>query len=258
METLQHFITTGVFAFILTFVRVGTALMIMPGLGDSFTPQNVRLHLALALALVMAPVVAPHMPDPIPGTTMLLSLIVMEFIIGMFIGTVARILMAALDTAGMIMSMQSGLGNAQLFNPAFSTQGSILGAFLSVMGMVLVFSTNLHHLLIMGVADSYNMFPVGSLPDVGGMANMIGQAISASFRIGVQVTATFIVVGLMIYIGMGVLSRLMPQIQVFMIAIPVQILISLMTLALILSAGMLFWLHQFEEGMVFFLMSSGG
>ena len=258
METLQNFITTGVFAFILTFVRVGTAFMIMPGLGGSFTPQNVRLHLSLALALVMAPIVSVYMPNPIPGTVMLLSLIVMEFIIGVFIGTVARILMAALDTAGMIMSMQSGLGNAQLFNPAFSTQGSILGAFLSVMGMVLIFSTNLHHLLIMGVADSYRMFPVGGLPDVGSMADLMAQAVDASFRIGLQVSAPFIVVGLMIYIGMGVLSRLMPQIQVFMVALPIQILVSLMTLALILSAGMLFWLRQFEEGMVFFLMASGG
>lgn len=258
MDTIQNFITTGVFAFILTFVRMGTALMIMPGIGDSFTPQNVRLHIAVGLSFVMAPIVATYLPSPIPGTIVFFSLIVMEFVIGLFIGTVARILMAALDTAGMIMSMQSGLGNAQLFNPAFSTQGSILGAFLSVMGMVLVFSTNLHHLLIMGVVDSYQMFPIGTLPDVGGMADMIARTVSYSFLVGVQIAGPFIVVGLIIYIGMGVLSRLMPQIQVFMVALPLQIYISFLTLALIVSACMLFWAHKFEEGMVFFLMSSGG
>jgi len=253
---LEEFLVEGVFAFILTFVRIGAAITIMPGVGDSFTPANIRLYIALGLSLTLAPIVAPMLPDPIPPAATLLVLIVMEFIIGLFIGTIARILIIALDTAGMVISLASGLGNAQLFNPAFSTQGSLVGAFLSVTGVVLIFATNLHHLLFFGLMDSYNMFPIGAIPDSGDMAEMVAVTLSKSFMVGVQIASPFLIVSMLLYIGMGVLTRLMPQIQVFLLALPMQILLALVTFSFVLSTGMLFWLHKFEESMVFFL--SGG
>ena len=258
MGPLQEFIASGVFAFILTFVRVGTAATIMPGIGDSFTPQNIRLYIALGFSVVMAPLVVPYLPSPIPEGAAMAALIVMEFIIGLFIGTIARILMMALDTAGMIISFQSGLGNAQLFNPAMSTQGSLFGSFLSVTAVLILISTNLHHLLFMGLVDSYQMFPPGQMPNTGSMADLVAQAVGQSFMVGMQIAAPFIIVGMVMYIGMGVLTRLMPQMQVFMIAIPVQIWLALMTLSIVLSAAMLYWAHSFEEGMVYFLKVSGG
>lgn len=258
METLEHFLTAGVFAFILTFVRIGTAITIMPGVGDSFTPQTIRLYIALGLSLVLAPLVAPLMPAVIPGGAALFILIIMEFIIGLFIGTMARVFMMALDTAGMIISMQSGLGNAQLFNPAFSSQGSLVGAFLSVTGVIVLMATNMHYMLFYGLVESYKIFPVGTFPLAGNMAEMMASAVGASFLVGVQIAAPFIIVGMLIYIGMGILSRLMPQVQVFMLAVPLQIVILLLTLAIVLSAGMLFWVGRFEEGMMYILSAGGG
>lgn len=186
-------------------------------------------------------------------TSVLFALIAMEFIIGIFIGTIARVLMVALDTAGMLISMMSGLGNAQIFNPAFATQGSLIGALLSVTGVLLLFATNMHHLLFYGLVGSYELFPVGAVPDAGSMAEMMARAVARSFMIGAQISAPFIVVSLLVYIGMGVLTRLMPQIQVFLLALPLQIILSLVTLALIVSAGLMFWVAEFEKGMVFFL-----
>lgn len=252
MTFLEEYLVSGVFAFILTFVRIGTTITIMPGVGDSFVPQQIKLYIALGLSLVLAPVVAPYMPNPVPTTIILFSLIAMEFVIGLFIGTIARIFMAALDTAGMIISMMSGLGNAQVFNPGFSTQGSLIGAMLSVTGVLLLFATNMHSLLFFGLVGSYEMFPVGGLPDTGSMAEMMARAVAGSFLIGVQIASPFIVIGLLIYIGMGVLTRLMPQIQVFMVMMPMQILLSFVTLSLIVSAGLLFWVRRFEDHMMFF------
>lgn len=254
---LEQFVTTGVFAFILTFVRIGAAVTIMPGVGDSFTPANIRLYIALGLSLVLAPMVAPYLPSPVPTTAVLFVMIVIEFIIGLFIGTVARILMAALDTAGMAISVSSGLGNAQLFNPATAGQGSLVGAMLSVTGVVLLFATNLHHLLFFGLMESYEMFPVGTIPDTGSMAELLTRAVSASFMIGIQIAMPFMVVALLLYIGMGVLTRLMPQIQVFLLALPLQIMLALITLSLVISSGLLFWLTKFEDGMVFFFSAGG-
>lgn len=256
MSFLEQFLVQGVFAFILTFVRIGAAVTIMPGVGDTFTPQHIRLYIALGLSLVLSPLVMQHLPSPVPATGVLFALITMEFIIGLFIGTIARVLIVALDTAGMVISMMSGLGNAQVFNPAFATQGSLIGALLSVTGVLLLFATNMHHLLFYGLVGSYELFPVGAVPDAGSMAEMMARAVARSFLIGVQISAPFIVVSLLIYIGMGVLSRLMPQIQVFLLAVPLQIILSFITLALVISAGMMFWVGEFEKGMVFFL--SGG
>lgn len=251
--SLNDFLVSGVFTFILVFVRFGTAFMIMPGIGDSFVSNRVRLLMALAITFALFPVLQPLMPDAGMSTFALLTLIIMEFIIGLFFGTVARIFMTALDTAGMVISIQSGLGNAQLFNPNLATQGSLMGAFMSVTGVVLIFATNLHHLLIMGVFESYQLFPVGAIPDAGSMADLMTRAVQASFTVGVKMAAPFIVITLLIYTGMGVLARLMPQVQVFLIALPIQILLALIMLTLILAAAFSFWLGQFEQGMIFFL-----
>jgi flagellar biosynthetic protein FliR len=253
---LEQFLATTVLAFILTFVRMGTAIMIMPGLGDSFVPERVRLFIALALSFVLFPLTMKYMPAQMPGTFVLFTLIVMEFIVGLFFGTIARVFMTALDTAGMVISTQSGLGNAQVFNPSLAMQGSLIGAFLSVTGVLILFATDLHHLLIAGLLESYELFPVGAIPDTGSMAELLARTVSSSFAIGVKIGAPFIVLTMLIYVGMGVLSRLMPQIQVFLLALPLQILLSILTMMLVLSSIFMYWAVQFEEGMVFFLKSA--
>lgn len=253
--SIQEFLTTGVFTFIVIFVRLGSAIMIMPGVGDSFISARVRLLFALGLSLALSPLLGKYMPYPLPGTVALFVLIMMEFMIGVFFGTIARIFMIALDVAGMVTSMQSGLGSAQLFNPTLATQGSLIGAFFSVTGVTFLFATNLHHLLFMGLVESYEFFPVGNIPDTGSMAEFMSMALSASFSIGVKMATPFIVITLLIYAGMGVLTRLMPQVQVFMIALPLQIIVSLVTMAAVISGIYLFWSSEFENGISFFLTS---
>lgn len=257
MQSIEEFLISGIFTFLLIFTRLGTAMMIMPVFGDSFVPSNIRLLMVLAFSFVLTPVIQPYMPADVPSFPVLFSLIIMEFVAGLFVGTIARVFMIALDVAGMLISTTSGLANAQVFNPTLATQGSIVGAFLSVTGVVLLFVTNLHHMLIYGLVESYEMFPVGGVPDSGSMAQLMTRALSASFMVGFEIAMPFIVMAMMLYIGMGVLTRLMPQVQVFILALPVQILISLIILGMVLSSVMLFWMTKFEEGMTYFLSQAG-
>ena len=254
---LEAFLANGVMAFMLTFTRIGTAAMIMPGIGDSFISTRIRLHVALALSFVLLPIIMPFIPSPMPSTIVLISYIAMELVIGLMIGTVARIFMTALDTAGMVIASQSGLANAQVFNPMLATQGSIIGAFLSMTGAVLIFVTNLHHMLIMGLVESYHMFPMGVMPDTGSMAELITKAVAASFIIGVKLATPFIVVTFLVYVGMGVLTRLMPQIQVFLVVLPLQILIAVTLLGLVAAALFNHWLEHYQSAL-FFFFSNGG
>ena len=246
--------TTGVFAFMLVFVRIGTVLMLMPGLGDMFTPSNVRLVIALALSLVIAPFVTQFVPNPIPEASKLVLLLGAEFIIGILIGTMARILIAALDVAGMVISLSTGLGNAQLFIPTMASQGSLIGAVLTMTGVVLLFVTNLHHLILAGLVNSYYTFPIGLLPAPEGMAMIISKAIAVTFTTGIQIAAPFIIIGMLIYIIMGILARLMPQVQVFLLVLPLQIMLGFTTLFLGIGVMMMLWSDRFEDGMTYIFL----
>lgn len=257
-SNLEEFLTLNVFAFALTFVRMGSAIMIMPGVGDSFAPARIRLHFAVAFSLVMFPLTMPYVPNPLPNTIGIFSLVMLEFLIGIFFGSIARIFMMALDTAGMTISISSGLANAQLFNPTLATQGSLVGAFLTVTGIVLLFALNLHHLLFAGIVESYKMFPIGALPDTGSMAELIAKATSAAFAVGIKIAAPFLVMSILLYTLMGVLSRLMPQVQVLQVALPLQLLLSIVVLSMFLSGAYLFWAQEFETAITFFLRSAGG
>lgn len=255
MESLlQQLVVGQVYAFMLVFVRVGTAMMIMPGIGDGFVPEKVRLLFALAFSTIITPVLAPTLPEFSVAGPQFLLLLVGEFIMGMFIGSIARIFMAALDTAGMLMSMQIGLANAQIFNPAFATQGSIMGAFLSITGALLLFATNLHHVLLSAIVDSYQTFPPGSVNSAmsGDMAQAVSTAVTRAFAIGFHLSMPFIIVTTMIYVAMGVLARLMPQLQVFLLSMPLQIIVGLITFIIAISAGMLYWLGEYQSALGLF------
>jgi len=253
--SLEEFLTTGVFAFMLVFVRFGTAIMIMPGIGDTFVPERIRLLIGLAISFAVFPILMPFLPKTVPSTMALLVMLSTELVVGILIGSMARIVMTALDTGGMIISFSSGLANAQLFNPGLAAQGSLVGAFLSITGVTVLFSLNLHHLLIMGLLGSYELFPLGVMPDEGSMAEIVARTVGMAFISGFQIASPFVVTVLLLYVGMGVLTRVMPQIQVFILMLPLQIVLSWITMIFVIGAIYAHWSGQFEEAMVFFLSS---
>lgn len=244
---LQQLVVSNVYAFLLIFMRFGVALMIMPGIGDSFVTPTIRLLFGLALSFVLMPVLATNLPV-IPHTTMgIVGLLVTEALIGIFIGTVMRMLVSALDTAGTLVSMQTGLSNATLFNPTTENQTAIISAVYSSLGVTLIFATDVHHHMLAAVVDSYRLFPaVGKLPDFGSMSEVLGKTATLAFKIGVQLSIPFLVVGTLVQVGLGMISRLMPQLQIFFIAMPAQIFLSLILLVVVLTASVMYWLNGYE------------
>jgi flagellar biosynthetic protein FliR len=109
-------------------------------------------------------------------------------------------------------------------------------------------------MLIFGMVDSYNSFPVGSIPLVEGMAQTVTQAVNDSFAIGFTLSVPFMIVSLFLYIAMGVLGRLMPQIQVFILALPLQIMLGYLVFITVMSTVFLYWLTQYDEAIQMFFM----
>ncbi|MBV9859262.1 MAG: flagellar type III secretion system protein FliR [Alphaproteobacteria bacterium] len=236
-----------VFAPLLVFVRLGTMLMLLPGFGEVYVPQRYRLLLGLLLALMVAPVLAPALPKLPADPAALTALLFAEIVIGAFLGSIARFLLFALDTAGTIISMQLGLSAAQVFNPMMAQQTTLPGAFLMAAGAMVVFATDAHHLMLRAAVDSYAVFAAGQLPPWGELSDAIAHGAASSFRLGVELAAPFLVVGTVFFAAIGVLSKLVPQLHIFFVAMPLQILGGLAVLSLTLAAMMGWFLERFAE-----------
>lgn len=240
------------FAFILVFSRIGSAVMLLPGIGDNYVFARIRLSLALALTLVMYPLVRGELPAMPNSVMALLFLIAGEVIIGLFFGGASRLLVSCLHIGGVVIAFQSSLAFAQTVDPNQGTQGAVVSALMTITGIVLIFVSGLHMLLFIGIRDSYIMFPAGQAPPVDDFAQLVVKLVASSFEVGLKMAAPFIIYGLIFYIGLGALQRLIPQVQLFFIAIPAQMMMAFLMLVLVLSSSMLVFLGFFEENVVLF------
>jgi flagellar biosynthetic protein FliR len=244
---LEEIIQADLFAFFLVFTRVGAAMTLMPGFGESYMSPRFRLMIALGIALVVTPIVSATLPA-LPASPFELFLVLGgEMVIGLFLGAIARILFAALQSAGMVIAYEAGMANAFVTDPTAASQGALFGAFLGVLGVVVIFETGLHYHMLSAVVDSYTLFAPGQLPPLDDYANTIARVFADSFELAIRIAAPFIVVALTFYLGLGLLGRLMPQIHVFFIALPLQIMLGFIVLALTVVAGMTWFLGTFEE-----------
>jgi flagellar biosynthesis protein FliR len=236
-----------IWAVALLFARSGAMLMLLPGFGETMVPPRIRLAFALALAVCIAPSLDGRMPAPADTVFGMAGQVITEVLIGVLLGGAARMLMAAVATAGQIIGLELGLSFAQTADPTMNQSGQLVAVFMSVLAMTLIFATDLHHMFLLGVAGSYEILAPGAPAPIADAAQMALGAASSSFRVGFQMTMPLIAAGLLFRVGMGVLSRLIPTIQVFFVALPLQMMGGFVVFALGLSAGMLIWLDSLQQ-----------
>ena len=232
-------------AFMLVFARVGAMVMLLPGLGESNIPVNIKLAIALLLTLVILPLHRDAYHIDMGSLTPLLILMMHEIVIGIVLGATARVTLAALQVAGSVIAQQMGLGFVTAIDPTQGQQGLLIGNFLSLLGITLLFATDTHHLVIAALSDSYAIFSPGETLNSGDVAALATRAFAAAFKIGLQLSAPFLVFGLVFNMGLGVLARLMPQMQVYFVGVPLSIIAGFLILALIITALMGTFLDYF-------------
>jgi flagellar biosynthetic protein FliR len=225
-------------AFLLMFARVGAMVMLLPGLGELSLPPRVRLTIALMLTAVLFPLQRSAFTLDLASLPPVLLLLGQELLIGIFLGLTARLTISALQVAGAVVAQQLGLGFVTAVDPTQGQQGVMVGNFLAVLGLTLIFATDLHHLVIAALNDSYRLFRPGDMPLAGDAAALVTRIAAAAFRVGVQLAAPFLVFGLLFNLGLGVLSRLMPQMQVFFVGLPLSILAGFVILLLVIGVMM--------------------
>lgn len=236
-----------VFAAGLVFARMGAVVMVLPGLGEAFIPPRIRLAFALSLALMMFPVVSKGAP-PIPGDAGALGLaVIKEVMIGLMIGGILRLFMNSLAAAGETVSLATTLSFAQTANPMQAQPTASLGTFLGIIGMVLIFTTDLHHLFIAAVVKSYELFPYGRNMPVADAGQLAVQTVSKSFALGIQLSAPVLAFSLIFNVATGLVARVMPQFQVFFVASPAAVLLGLSVFALTIGVIGMVWVDHYRD-----------
>jgi flagellar biosynthesis protein FliR len=226
--------------FVLTFARIGAMVMLMPGYGEQFVPRRLRLVLALSLALLMMPLVRDSFGQLPRDIGPLLLLLGAEVMTGLAIGLCVRLVTGTMATAGTVIAQQIGLGFVTQVDPTQGGQSVLLANFLTLLGIMAVFAFDLHHLALAAVHDSYRLFRPGEAAPVGDFARLALQTFAGSFALAMQIAAPFLVVGTVFQVALGVLSRLMPQLQIMFIAMPAQLAGGFLLVAALL-ATMLGW-----------------
>jgi len=231
--------------FMLVFARIGAIVMLLPGLGETNIPVRIKLAIALLLTLIILPLHRAAYHVDMDTLAPLLVLMIHEILIGVVLGATARVTLGALQVAGSVIAQQMGLGFVTAVDPTQGQQGLLIGNFLTLLGLALLFATDSHHLVIAALDESYAVFSPGEMMPSGDVAALATRAFASAFRIGMQLSAPFLVFGLVFNIGLGVLARLMPQMQVYFVAVPLAILAGFLIFGFVISAMMGTFLDYF-------------
>jgi flagellar biosynthetic protein FliR len=236
-----------VYAAGLIFARIGAMVMLIPGIGETSVPPRVRLSFALLLSLMLYPVVSGTLQPVPPNTAGVVGGVLKEIITGLMIGTILRMFVSSLAVTGEIISMQTTLSFAQTANPMQAAPSTSLGTLLGTIGVLLVMTTDLHHMFLSAIVNSYHVFPVVKPLNTADAAQLAIQTVGKSFALGLQLSAPVVVFSLVFNIATGLVGRVMPQFQIFFVATPLMVLFGLSIFALSLGAVGTVWVNHYRD-----------
>lgn len=245
---MEHYATAQqVYAAGLIFARLGAFVMLIPGLGETFVPARVRMAFAFLFALLLFPLIGQTVPAVPVAVSGVAGAVIREILIGLMMGAILRMFMLSLAAAGEIVSIQTTLAFAQTANPTQAQPSTSLGTFLGLLGVLLVMTTDLHHLFIAAIVKSYAIFPFTRAVPVADAGQLAIQTMSRAFALGVQLSAPVLVFSLVFTVATGLVARVMPQFQVFFAAAPLQVLLGLSVFALSIGAVGMVWVDRYRD-----------
>ena len=229
-----------IFGLSLLLCRVSAAVMMVPGWGEIDTPRMVRAGLAVSFTLLLYPPLAAQMPAQ-SGPAENIGMMAAELAAGGLLGWLARLVALALPFAGQLISMQMGLSSVLQPDPEMGAQTAVIGQMFSRALPVLVLASGLYRLPLEALAGSYAVMPAGTFFSSGDALEMVVRAISNFWALGIRLAAPFMFTALLWYGSLGLISRLVPKIQTFIVSAPGQILGGLALLAMLVGAMLRGW-----------------
>lgn len=244
---LEEKLVPEVFSYLLIMVRMSALIIMFPALGDRSIPGRIRASMGAAIALVAYFPLKDLLP-PMPETTWgIFWLIFKEFLIGIMLGTVVRFILSAAHVAGTISSFMTGLAAAQSFDPNQGGQSAIVSAFVSVSAIVMIFVTDLHHMMIVGLVNSYTKLPVGDAINFNDFAYIAVNQVVLCFKLGVQLASPFLLYGIVYNTCLGLISKLIPSFQVFFIGMPFNIYVGWLLFSILYGSMLMILLSRISD-----------
>ena len=231
----------------LVLCRCAGAVMLLPGLGEEEPPAMVRGGLALSLAILLTPLEAGNFPHPPSSILVLAGMVACEILVGGLLGWLARVVALALPAAGQIVSLMTGLSSVLQPDAVLGAQSAALGRLFALLAPVLILASGLYALPLQALAGSYAIFPAGTGVPSGDLLEVAVCAVSGGFSLAVRLAAPFILLSIVWQVGLGLLSRLVPTIQVYFASMPGQVLGGLLLVGTLAAALMHAWLEAVGE-----------
>lgn len=229
------------FAAALLFARIGTALMLMPGVGEAEVPVPVRLAFAVVLTALLFPPLAPALPAAPGDVGRMLALVACETTVGLWLGFLARLALFALVMAGQLTSLLLGFASVLTADAVLGPHGTALSRLFMLAGVALVLSAGLHALPLAALKASYALIPPGEGFAMADAAEMLHRAVAGSIGLALQLAAPFLLAAVLAQAALGLLSRLVPQVQVYFLALPAQLLAGIGLLAALIVLVLATW-----------------
>lgn len=241
-----------VYGFFLCLVRVAGCIMIYPTFSDNAVNTRTRMLVAFVLAVSIYPIVKDGMPPPPTQVSTLMMDVLKELSVGILMALAARFVMAAVSLAGELMGFMTGFQAASMFDPITGANSSALGIFLSLVAGVLLFAFNIHHIMIAGLAQSFSVIPVTEGLSLADSLAAVSAAISNMMEVGVKIAAPVMVIGFLGYVVFGIFNRMIPQLHVFFISLPLSIGVGLIILGISLAGVVTLIGQQLEQNAILF------
>jgi flagellar biosynthetic protein FliR len=243
-------------AFALVFARVASAMVLLPGLGESVAPAVVRLGLALSITILLLPGLQSMMP-PVPEAGMRMGLMIGgEVITGLWFGWLARMIVLALPIGAQFVGYLTGLSSVLQPDPELGAQSSVLGKLFEMVAPMMLLVSGLYKLVLTALDGLFRLIPVGQILPAGGTAQVAIHAVGTGFGLALQLASPFVVLGIGWHLAMGQIARIVSRLQIYFVSIPGQIMTGLALLAITGSAIILAW-HDSAQAFLLALPGSG-
>lgn len=223
--------------FLLVFVRVTGLFVVSPIFGRRNIPTYYKIGLSFILAVVISySIPAPDLKE-YSGLLPFLLLIIKEFVIGLTLGYISYLITTSIYFAGQIIDTQMGFGMVNVYDPLTNIQIPVTANFYYILATLMMLAIDGHHLLIYTLCDSFTLFPIGSKIVIGkSLLDFAVKAVTSVFIIGFKIAAPITAAVLITDMALGIIAKAVPQVNVFMVGIPLKILVGLVIMAVTITS----------------------
>lgn len=227
MQLPLGLVLNGIDVFLLIFVRMTGLFVVAPIFGRRNVPAYMKIGFSFMTALILVNTVAMPDPEQYKHILQFVFLVGKEFLVGLTLGYVAYAVLTAIYVAGEILDMQIGFGVVNVIDPISNIQVPLSSNLYFIISMLVFLAVNGHHMLIKALFDSFTTVPLGTavLGDnlLGDMLKIFGEIFIIGFKIAAPVTAAILIAD----VALGAISRMVPQLNIFVVGMPLKIIIGI-------------------------------